>query len=63
MVMTKYLHGQNLFTLISETPNTLPEVSPTDEDGQDISIAKRPNLRLNIDTKSHVFPEVDNFNG
>ena len=63
MVMTKYLHGQKHFTVISETPNTLPEVSPTDEDGHDISIAKRPNLRLNIDTKSHVFPEVDNFNG
>ena len=61
--MTKYLRGQKLFTLISETPNTLPEVSPTDEDGQSNSIAKRPNLRLNVDTKSHVFPEVDNFNG
>ena len=50
----------------SETPNTsqtLPEVSPTDDDGQDNSIAKRPNLRLNVDTKAHFFPEVDNFNG
>ena len=56
--------GQTHFVL--ETPNTsqptLPAMSSTDEDDQDTSIAKRPNLRLNIDTKTHVFPEVDNFN-
>ena len=56
--------GQKYFDL--ETPNTsqptLPAMSSTDEDDQDTSIAKRPNLRLNIDTKTHVFPEVDNFN-
>ena len=65
--MTKYacpMTGQ--ISINSETPNTsqtLPTASPSDEDDQDISIAaKRPNLRLNIDTKPHVFPEVDNFN-
>ena len=64
--MTKYLSYNNRKNdvLIPETPNTLqtlPAAGSTDEDDQDISIAKRPNLRLNIDTKAHVFPEIDNL--